>query len=159
VGGWVDLVILRRVDIRSLIMKNIFFIALAVLISCEDKEIESYKVLVKVARRNINVYGFGILVNGNHVFQATECGSSNLSTEQCVDFNDPFLGSYAYNYEFSAKKGDKIGVLVNPEDGCYSSVSAWIYVDNDLKESVVDPCEDEDCNDCCCSLIGCDYTI
>ena len=27
------------------------------------------------------------------------------------------------------------------------------------KGTIIDPCEDEYCNDCCCSLITCQYTI
>jgi len=127
--------------------------------ACEDDEIESYDVLVKVSRRNINIWAFGIWVNNNQIFSVSECEANNPSSAQCVDFTDFYLGGYAYNYEFSAKKGDEISVLVVPLDGCYSSVSAWIYVDNKIKESVIEPCEDDDCNDCCCSSITCEYTI
>ena len=139
-------------------MKKILLVLL--IFGCsEDSSDSSHEVLIKISRRNTVIYYFGVIVNDNEVFAATECGSSHQTAELCVNFTESHLGGYAFNYDFSASKGDKIDVLVSPEDGCYAGVSAWLYVDNSLKESDSDPCEDEDCNDCCCSFIGFSYTV
>jgi hypothetical protein len=127
--------------------------ALMLVVGCSDDD-DSHDVMVEIGRYNTIIWSFGIFVNGNEIFDGTECGSNSPYFETCLDFTDPFPGGNAFVYEFTAKKGDKIGVLLNAMDACYSFSKISIYSDNDLKESEMD-----ECDDCECGLISADYTL
>ena len=127
------------------------------MLSCEDEKEEdnSRAVKVRIYRRDINVWAFGILVNGEQIFSASECEANNPNSSECVNFTDPYLSGFVFDYEFSANKGDEVGVLAVPLNNSWiASFAIWLYVDGDMKESESDLCDDGDCN-----AISLSYTI
>jgi len=143
-------------------MKKCFliFIFSFIFIQCDKSSTSKITVEVDVVRFQAQIYYFGIYLNDDEVFAATECGTGHPTAEQCVDFNESFiLASDCYKYYIDVNPGDKVSVLAVTDSNAYcsASVSTWIYWDGDLMESDVDDGDDEGHN--CGFASACNYTF
>ena len=142
-------------------MKRLLLIPLVLFLACEDKKEEdnTRDLKVSIYRREINVWAFGIFINGNKVFGASECEANNPNSSECVNFTDPYLGGFRYEYEFSASKGDEVGVLAVPlNNSCYGNFACFFYVDDEIIDSRSNPCDDGP-YECDCNTISFSHTI
>ena len=93
------------------------------------------------------VWYFGIYINDDLVFGATECGSGHPTAEQCVEFTDTFwVSDDSYEYKAVLTEGDKIQVIatVDMSQSCSGSLSTWIYVNGSVASSDLDEGDGED---------------
>lgn len=145
-------------------MKNTFSIVTSIFLvlsqtAC-DKPEEKFDVSVYVVRYEAIVWYFGIYINDELVFGATECGTGHPDAEQCVEFTEPFLVlDKSYEYKTTLKEGDKIQVIADTPmyQSCYGSLSTWIYVDGELVESDIDDSDDQGNN--CLFFSSCQTTL
>jgi len=132
-------------------------------ISCDKnptKEEETFDVSVHVVRYGADVWFFGIYVNEDRIFRATECGTGHPDAEQCVEFSETFLISDdSYKYIITLKKGDEIQVIANTPmyQNCSGSLSTWIYVDGNLVDSDIDDSNEQGYN--CSFFSSCQTTL
>lgn len=132
-------------------------------ISCDKnptKEEETFDVSVHVVRYGADVWFFGIYVNEDRIFGATECGTGHPDAEQCVEFSETFLISDdSYKYIITLKKGDEIQVIANTPmyQNCSGSLSTWIYVDGNLVDSDIDDSNEQGYN--CSFFSSCQTTL
>ena len=183
-------VLARGKKIRKSVLNTIFISYFVLCAGCEDsatRQQATFDVTITVAKLDVavppypsvsyspgkrmrergrlllEIWYFGIIINGEEVFGATECGTDHPTAEQCVNFSEPFLVLWrSYSYKTTLEKGDRIGVFATTPfyyQSCSGTVSlsTLIYVDGILVESDIDDGSGQ--GDNCQLMSSCQTTI